>query len=288
MGQVVSCCFGMLHGEESPRHPKGKDGGCMDGEGLYTLMYTPVVSPKSQQHVVAPSAITHDSCPTTTSNHPEVETTLAPTAIVCEDSQGTPSNTTTNEIHPCEDDIVQRPEPIPAILVTQRSRSTSDMLTDTLPSRPSYGRSNCTRRLLPTDKDPTTTSLVVGEAARVNLYVVTVQHFTPHLTGSVYDFSVNIHGRAVPVNVMRTRHACKVFYAKLQKLHHHQWATSTQLPPFPPKAGFGLVKTAASDSNSCSFMQDFLDHLLAIPAVRSAPITLAFFHITDAVAPQAC
>ncbi|OQS00965.1 hypothetical protein ACHHYP_02074 [Achlya hypogyna] len=98
--------------------------------------------------------------------------------------------------------------------------------------------------------------------------------------GSTYVFHVSV-GAAPIVVVTKTRRECKKLYAVLRHFHR-----ASQLPPFPPKAGLLQSKDAAN-SASTSFMQDFLTHLLAIPAVRTSPDTLAFFLVQGPKAPPA-
>ncbi|KDO28032.1 hypothetical protein SPRG_20193 [Saprolegnia parasitica CBS 223.65] len=87
--------------------------------------------------------------------------------------------------------------------------------------------------------------------------------------GSVYVFHVQVGSDPVLV-VTKTRRECKKLYASLKHF------VRCPLPPFPPKAGL-LRSKEVSNAESTSFMQDFLEHLLAIPAVRSAKVTQEFF-----------
>ncbi|KAF0684023.1 Aste57867_23944 [Aphanomyces stellatus] len=162
-----------------------------------------------------------------------------------------------------------------AKLLSMRSRSESDMLSVDTPSSTTssdWSRSS-SARLLNEDEASVDPPVVVSPAKR-RPYSVKVQRFTPHLTGSVYDFLVTI-GDAKPIRVSHTRNACKKYYAVLKHLHR-----VAKLPPFPPKAGLGILSPKDEcDINSCSFMQDFLDRLLALDAIRFAQDTLEFFGV---------
>ncbi|ETV96388.1 hypothetical protein H310_10541 [Aphanomyces invadans] len=282
MGQVVSCCFGTPDLEETLQHPREKVGCLYDERASQTVLCESLLPAAALvvQRSDACTATSEEYSPFPASIRVDIE--RMDSADGCEGCRDIISvnDHVSIECHPCVEDEELVPETeAPPKLATQRSRSTSDMLTDTSLLRPLWGRSTCNRNLLDVDKDPTTTSLTVDDV-RINWFAVTVQHFTPHLTGSVYDFCVTVYGHPTPLLVSHTRHACKAFYAKLQKLRRHH-ITKKLLPPFPPKAGLGLIKTSTIDANSCSFMQDFLNHLLAIPDVRNAAVTLAFFHVAD-------
>ncbi|KAG9406438.1 hypothetical protein AC1031_002759 [Aphanomyces cochlioides] len=266
MGQVIACCFGAADASNEP--PKPLIAQETSQEPIYTL-----------DHIIDMSMI---------------EPPLSPVDVLSRtvDLSGKMSQIQeeTTEVEPngipMEATIEQEPIPEPSLaspdettgkrirFATQRSLSESDMSTDTMTS--TWSRSSSLHQMTEDDVIVPPRMVLVKQTDPVQ-YSVKVVHFTPHLTGSIYDFEVTLPS-GKQTHVFRTRHACKKFYTSVKHLQQ-----SKRLPPFPPKAGLGILGAKDTyDANSCSFMQDFLDHILSHDFVRNAPVTQAFFGILHA------
>ncbi|EQC25567.1 hypothetical protein SDRG_16585 [Saprolegnia diclina VS20] len=151
------------------------------------------------------------------------------------------------------------------VFVRQRSQSLGHLVEL---AAESDHNSECMTRKRATSMDVPPTS-VDGFLSPASFAVRTVS-FTLHFgKGSVYVFHVQVGSDPVLV-VTKTRRECKKLYASLKHF------VRCPLPPFPPKTGL-LRSKEVSNAESTSFMQDFLEHFLAISAVRTAKVTQEFF-----------